>query len=204
MKISQIISYFFHPINFSIVGAFLYFLFVPKYIYKPQEYLVLIIIFIITYLSPLLLLFLLKKYGIIKSYQMITVEERKFPVLLFISISIFIGYWIFKTSIADLLSMFYFGYALSLVLIYSFLYLKRKVSIHTVAVGGLIGFLFYFSYYYKINLLFLLIVFSILSGIIGSARLHLKAHTLSEVIYGFIIGLISQLIVFGIFITYKI
>lgn len=196
MKLSKIISYFFHPINFSIIGAFLYFLFVPKYIYKPQEYLVLIIIFIVTYISPLVLLYLLKKYKIIQSYHMVTIEERKFPVILFISISFFIGYWIFETAIADILSLFYFGYGLALIIIYLFLYFKRKASLHTVAIGGIIGFLLYFCYYYKINLIYILVGFFLLSGIIGSARLHMKAHSLSEVISGFFIGLISQIIVF--------
>ena len=58
IKFSKFISYFFHPINFPIIGTLLFFLFIPKFIFKPQEYTILIVIFIGTYISPLLLLVL--------------------------------------------------------------------------------------------------------------------------------------------------
>lgn len=200
MNLSKFISYFFHPINFSVIGALIYFLFVPKYIFKPQEYIILVVIFIATYLIPLMLLFAMKRIAMIGSYHLITIEERKFPLLLFISISLFIGYWLFKTSIVDLLSLFYFGYGLSLIIILVLLYFKRKISLHTAAVGGLVGFLVYFSYFYKINLLLLISIFFFLGGVIATARLQMKAHTLSEVLIGFLIGFGSQLVIYSYYI----
>ena len=200
MNLSKFISYFFHPINFSVIGALIYFLFVPKYIFKPQEYIILVVIFIATYLIPLMLLFAMKRIAMIGSYHLVTIEERKFPLLLFISISLFIGYWLFKTSIVDLLSLFYFGYGLSLIIILGLLYFKRKISLHTAAVGGLVGFLVYFSYFYKINLLLLISIFFFLGGVIATARLQMKAHTLSEVLIGFLVGLGSQLVIYSYYI----
>lgn len=200
MNLSKFISYFFHPINFSVIGALIYFLFVPKYIFKPQEYIILVVIFIATYLIPLMLLFAMKRIAMIGSYHLVTIEERKFPLLLFISISVFIGYWLFKTSIVNLLSLFYFGYGLSLIIILVLLYFKRKISLHTAAVGGLVGFLVYFSYFYKINLLLLISIFFFLGGVIATARLQMKAHTLSEVLIGFLIGFGSQLVIYSYYI----
>jgi membrane-associated phospholipid phosphatase len=199
MKFSKFISYFFHPINFSIIGALLYFLFVPKYIYKPQEYTILIIIFIGTYLFPLFLTYLLKRFGMINSYHMVTIEERKFPTLLFISISFIIGNWLYKSSVVDLLSLLYFGFGLCLIIIYILLQFKRKISLHTAAIGGLIGFLLYFSYYYKVNLIVLFTVLFLVSGVITSARLKMNAHTLSEVLTGYILGISSQFLVYFIY-----
>jgi len=199
MKFSKFISYFFHPINFSIIGALLYFLFVPKYIYKPQEYTILIIIFIGTYLFPLLLTYLLKRFGMINSYHMVTIEERKFPTLLFISISFIIGNWLYKSSVVDLLSLLYFGFGLCLIIIYILLQFKIKISLHTAAIGGLIGFLLYFSYYYKVNLIVLFTVLFLVSGVITSARLKMNAHTLSEVLTGYILGVSSQFLVYFIY-----
>ena len=112
IKFSKFISYFFHPINFPIIGTLLFFLFIPKFIFKPQEYTILIVIFIGTYIFPLLLLALLKRFGMINSYHMITIEERKFPTLLFISISFIIGNWLYKSSIVNLLALFFIGYGL--------------------------------------------------------------------------------------------
>ena len=152
MKFSKFISYFFHPINFPIIGSVLYFLLIPEYIFKPQEYLILTVILIGTYVFPLFLLILLKRFKMIESFHMEGIEERKFPTLLFISISIFLGNWLYQSTIVDILSLFYFGYGLTLICLYILLHFKLKISLHTAAIGGLIGFLIYFSYYYKINL----------------------------------------------------
>lgn len=200
MKLSKYISYFFHPINFSIIGAVLYFIFVPKYIFKPQEYLFLIIIFIGTYIVPLILTVLMKLSGLISNYTMPTIDERKFPLLVFIAISLFIGNWLMQSTAIDLLALSYYGYGTGLIAIYILLHLNKKISLHTCGIGGLIGFLIFFSYYYKTDVLSLLILLFILSGMIGSARLNLKAHTLKEVLLGFIIGLFSQLAVYSIYI----
>ena len=199
MKFSKLISYFFHPINFSIIGTLLYFLFVPKYIFKQQEYIILVVIFLATYIFPLILLFLMKRFGLIQSYHLKTIEERKFPTILFISICIFIGQWLLKASIVNILALFYIGFAWCLILSYIFLYFNRKISLHTAAIGGLIGFLLYFSFYFKINITLLLVGFFILSGIIATARLELKAHTMSEVVIGYLVGILTQLSVFGIY-----
>ncbi len=200
MKFSKFISYFFHPINFPIIGTILFFLFIPKFIFKPQEYLIIAVIFIGTYIFPILLLWLLKRFEMIKSYHMETIEERKFPILLFISIAFIIGNWIYKSTIVDILALFFFGYGLSLIFITLFLYLKIKISLHTLGVSGLIGFLIYFSHFYKINVIVLLSALFVLAGLVASARLKLHAHQLNEVLLGGIIGIVAQFIVYAIYI----
>lgn len=200
MKFSKFISYFFHPINFPIIGAIIFFLFIPKFIFKPQEYTILAVIFIGTYLFPLILLWLLKRFQMINSYHMASIEERKFPTLLFISISFIIGNWLYKSSIVDLLALLFFGYGLSLICTSLFLYLKLKISLHAMAISGLIGFLIYYSYYYKINLIPILALLFVIGGLVASARLRLRAHQLNEVILGSIVGFATQFIVYFIYI----
>tara|TARA_R110001583_G_scaffold71272_1_gene201060 strand:+ start:2649 stop:3257 length:609 start_codon:yes stop_codon:yes gene_type:complete len=199
MRFSKFISIFFHPINFPIIGALLYFLFIPKYIYKPQEYLFLGVIFILTYIFPLVLLLLLKRFKMINSYQMKTIEERKYPTLLFTSISFILWNWLVKSTRVDLLSLLFLGYAIAFIISYLFLFFKVKISLHTGAIGGLIGFLIYFSYTFQINLIVLISLFFILSGLIASSRLRLQAHTQSEVFLGFIIGLGSQFLAYFLY-----
>ncbi|MDD3721299.1 MAG: hypothetical protein PHW92_02260 [Lutibacter sp.] len=199
MKFSKFISYFFHPINFPIIGVILFFLFIPKFIFKPQEYSILTIIFVVTYIFPLILLWLLKRFGLINSYQMVTIEERKFPTLLFISISLFIGFWLFKSSVVDILALLFFGYGLSLISTSIFLYLKLKISLHTMAISGLIGFLIYYSYYYKINLTPILALLFVIAGLVASARLRLRAHKLNEVMLGGVVGFTAQFIVYFVY-----
>jgi hypothetical protein len=200
MKFSKFISYFFHPINFPIIGTILFFLFIPKFIFKPQEYTILVVIFIGTYIFPIVLLWLLKRFGMINSYHMVTIEERKFPTLLFISISFIIGNWLYKSLIVDILSLLFFGYGLSLICTSLFLYLKLKISLHTLAISGLIGFLIYFSYFYKINLIPIMALLFVLGGLVATARLRLQAHQLNEVILGCVVGFGSQFIVYFVYI----
>lgn len=200
MKFSKFISYFFHPINFPTIGAILFFLFIPKFIFKPQEHIILAVIFISTYIFPLLLLTLLKRFGMINSFHMVTIEERKFPTILFISIAFMIGVVLYKLSIVDILSLFFFGYGLSLIIAYLFLYLKIKISLHNLGISGLIGFLIYFSYFYKINLIMVLALLFVLGGLIASARLRMQAHQLNEVVLGAMVGLTMQFIVYLIYI----
>jgi membrane-associated phospholipid phosphatase len=201
MKISKFISYIFHPINFSIIGALLYFLLVPKYIFKPVEHTILIVLFSGTYVFPIFLLYLMKKFEMIQSFEMTSIEERKFPTVLFISITIFIGYWLYKTTIVNLLALFYLGYGICLIGIYLFLYFNRKISLHMAGIGGLIGFLIYFSYHFKINLLWLFMLLFVISGLIATARIKLKAHTPTEVLIGYFLGIFSQFIVYLSYIT---
>ena len=200
MRFSKFISYFFQPINFSILGAFIYFLWIPKHIFKLQEYFILSLVFIGTYLFPLLALLALKKFNVIYSYQMRSVEERKFPLLLFMLISYSIGNWLFKAATVDLLALFYFGYTLALFIAYILLHFKIKASLHAGAISGLIGFLIYFSYHYKTNLLFVLACLFLLAGIIGTSRLRLKAHTLKELFWAYSIGFFTQIISYLIYI----
>jgi membrane-associated phospholipid phosphatase len=128
-----------------------------------------------------------------------TIEERKFPLLLFISIAFIIANWLFKATTVDLLALFYSGYGIGLIFAYLLLLFKLKISLHTAAVGGLLGFLLYFSYTYRINLMLFLGLFFILGGIIGTARIKLKAHSLKEVILGFSLGVLTQFMVFGFY-----
>lgn len=200
MKIAKFISYIFHPITFPIVGAFIYFLLVPSYIFKQQEYLFLIVIFIGTYVFPLVLLLLMKSFKMISSYHIDSIKERKFPIVLFISIAYIIANWLAKAGTVDILSILFYGYALGLLLAYLLLYIKFKISLHSSAIAGLIGFLIYFSIYYQQNVLYLLIALTILGGLIGSARLKMGAHSLKEVLWGGVLGVASQFAAYYIYI----
>jgi len=196
MKFPKFISYFFHPINFPIIGTILYFLLLPEYIFKAQEHLILIVTIAGTYVFPLFLLVLLKQFEMIKSYHMETIEERKFPTILFIGISLILGNWLLKTNVVNVLSLFYFGFTLALTCSYLALHLKLKISLHTGAVGGLIGFLICFSYHYKINVVLFLSLFFLISGLIAYSRLRLQAHKINEIVIGFVLGIFSQIIMY--------
>lgn len=199
MKFAKFISYFFHPINFPLIGGLLYFFFIPKHISKNQEYIFLLVIFIGSYVFPIFLLALLKRFSMIKSYHMASIEERKYPTILFIALSLIIANLLRKSNTVDLLVLLYVGYAFGLSISYMFLFFRKKISLHTAAIAGLIAFLIFFSFTYKINMLIFIALFFFLSGLIAFARLQLKSHTVNEVFLGFFIGFISQCLVYFIY-----
>ena len=72
--------------------------------------------------------------------------------------------------------------------------LKFKASIHMIASGGILMFLIATSIHYSINLNGLIAILFVLVGVIASSRLHMNAHNYPELIVGFFIGLLPQLI----------
>ena len=196
MKFYKFISYIFHPILVPIVCTLLYFIIIPNHIPREFAYWVLGIVFVTTYIIPLLLLYVLKKVKLIESYQLSIINDRKFPILFFTSLTLVLGIRLLKFNVVDLLAFSFFGCALALGIVFVLLFFKTKTSLHTLGVSGLIGFIIMISYEYKLNLLVLLISLFLLFGVIATSRLKLQAHKMSEVLLGFFIGLLSQLIIY--------
>ncbi|MFD1314310.1 hypothetical protein [Namhaeicola litoreus] len=198
LSVSKIISYIFHPVLFSTVGSLVYFIIVPNHIPKKQEYIILAIIFVSTYILPLLLLYTLKHFGLIESLEIFSIQERKFPVIFLIILTFMLGKMLTALGGVDLLGVSFYGTCIGLLLIYLLFSVNIKASIHTMGMGTLIGFTMIMSLYYEMNLIWLIAIFVILFGFLGSARLALKAHKPFEVYIGVLIGIFSQLAVFSI------
>lgn len=190
----KLISHVFHPLLFSFIGSFLYLVLTPKHIIKKQEYVILMIIFMSTYILPVFVLALLKRMNMIQSYKLDTIEERKFPILFFIILSFMIGNLLINIQIVDLLAFSFYGTAISLGFTYILFTAKIKTSLHTLGIGGILSFIIIMSFEYKLNYNLIIAVLFILSGLIAVSRLALKAHKPKEVYIGFLIGMISQLI----------
>ena len=86
----KLISYLFHPLLCSFAGTFLYLFLSPEHIIKEQEYIILLVVFISTYLIPVILLVFLKRLKLIEDYHLRSISERKFPILLLIIVRQFI------------------------------------------------------------------------------------------------------------------
>lgn len=195
MSFHRIISSLLHPILFPILGSVFYLFAIPRYISDKYKLLVLSIVFIGTYLIPILLLMLLKQSKIIQSFHLSSIEERKFPMLFLSFLGILIGRMLFKIAIVNDLAIFIIAGSFALLLVYGFLWLRVKVSIHTLGIGGLIGFVISLSIFYRQNFIWLIALLFVLFGIIANARIRLKAHSFVEVIIGLIIGVATQLLV---------
>jgi len=196
MKFYTFISFIFHPVLVPMVATLLYFIIIPNHIPKEFTYRILSIVFVTTYIIPILLLYFLKKVNLIESYQLLSINERKFPILFFVILSLLLGKLLLKPKTIDILALSFFGCALALGIVYILFISRVKTSLHTLGVSGLIGLICIISYQYQINLLVLLIFLFILLGIISTSRLKLKAHKMNEIFIGIIVGFFTQIIVY--------
>lgn len=196
MRFYNLISVIFHPMVVPTVGVILYFLLVPSSLQQEQKLAVLGLIFVATYLIPLCILFLFKKLKIINSYRADTIKERKVPIAIMIVLFYLLGNTF--NNIANLrdLTFLFYGSSLGLFLIYIFFFLNIKTSIHLLSLGIATSFFMLINKLHVFNFIWIVIVCILLSGIVASARLYLKAHTNLEVYLGYAFGFLSPIILF--------
>ena len=66
-----------------------------------------------------------------------------------------------------------------------------KVSTHMAAIGGVTGGLIAFSFMFGFNPVWWLSFVLILSGLVGTARMIMRVHSLHEICIGYIVGMIT-------------
>jgi membrane-associated phospholipid phosphatase len=196
MKFHKFISTILHPIVLPTLGVFLYFVFVSQSFEKRLQLIVLGLVFALTYVVPVLLLLFLKNFGFIKDFQVSTIKERRFPVIFMILLLYFLGNTIIQIPTIRNLGILFYGTSLSLTCIYLLFSVKLKSSLHLVSMGNMIGFFLIMTNINSLSMLPIIILLILLSGILASSRLYLKAHTPVELLIGFSLGIVCQFILF--------
>jgi len=198
MKFHKIVSLIFHPVNMPTIGILLYLILVDIRININQKLTLIGIVFLATYLIPMLLLIVLKSLNLIHSYKASTIPERKFPIIIMIILFFFIGKSFNEITAIKDISILFYGTSLSLVIVYLLFSLKIKTSLHLISMGSALGFLILLEKIEGLSLKPVLMIFVIITGFVGTSRLYLKAHKPKEVYIGFFIGLISQFFAFEV------
>ncbi len=189
--IAQVVSYILHPLFVPAAVAAWLLLKHPLYTLLLEELTrvrLLAMVSINTILFPVLIAFLLWKLGFIKNLQLDTQRERIFPLVA----NIIFYFWAWNVSrnldnIPTPLIQWLMGVFLTSS-IAMFLNIYMKISLHTLAMGGLIG----FSALMMINDPFwpawMLALSLLLGGLAGTARLIREAHLQGEVYVGYLAG----------------
>jgi hypothetical protein len=206
------ISVLFHPLFMS--AYFLLFLYMlnPVFIDIADKTATLFIIQLLaaTIVFPMVAIFMMKGLGFIDSVEMKDHKERVGP-LLTTSIFYIWMYLNFKRSsyVPDYITYFLLGCTVSLFVSF-FITLFYKISLHAVAIAGLICGLYivktkYFFYEfilpligktYVINADILILVLLLVCGLIGTCRIFLKEHTTTQIYTGYAVGSLSMAIAF--------
>lgn len=188
------ISYIFHPLIMPLIGVVFYFSKTPRFIPDPVMKAKVFSITILTLILPILLYFLLKTIKRVDSLHLKSTKERVIPLLLHTFIIILILNRVLPYYEIQELYYFYLGILFSTLTCLFLALFKIKASIHMIASAGFFMFALALSIHFKININGTIALMCIIIGAIATSRLHLKAHTNTELLIGFFIGLLPQLV----------
>ncbi len=191
MRFQKVISTILHPIVIPTIGVMLYFLLSPLTFNSNQKLIVLLLIFVFTYIVPLLVLVLLKKLDIIESFRLKKIKERRIPLLLMILIFYALPNGLSYLRALQDISLLFYATALALSTAYILLFIKFKTSIHLLSLGISCGFFMLLTIIDNQSYLTVIIVNILLAGLLATARLKLKMHVNKEIYFGFLIGILS-------------
>jgi hypothetical protein len=151
------------------------------------KYLLTGLVFLTTVLFPVMIVFLLYRLKIVKSFLMETKEERIYP-LLATAVFYYLTYYLLKSFTLSFIFSYYMLGATFLTICAMILSFYRKISLHMIGIGGMIGLLMGVSLNLKIDLTWYIIPAILLAGILGFARIKSNSHKPSEIYSGFLVG----------------
>lgn len=171
-------------------------LYIPLDTDKPWL-IILSVVFICTYLLPLVLSWMLLKLGRISSITHPSENDRR-VLLAFTALCYILVYYTFHKRMppsAQSLNVFMLGINISIIstLIIS---LFTKVSFHSVGAGGLLGTVIGLMHYTHTSLYTWLLGAFAIVVLVGLARYKSKAHDAFNIYIGLIIGIAAQALVF--------
>jgi hypothetical protein len=195
-KIAKTISLLFHPLLFPSYFILLIFNlnnYISLLIPFGAKAMIFFMIFVSTFIFPTIFILILKQKGLIQSLQMETREERVYPFAIAGIFNFSAFYMIKQIQVPEEYYLFLLGSA-SLILICLAINFFTKISAHLAGAGGLTGAMTGISIRMNIDLVMLIAIIILCSGLIGFARLKLNAHNPAQIYAGFICGMIVMTI----------
>lgn len=183
------VSILFHPLLLPLYVLFItfnsgtIFSYVPAYTQNMSYLLTLLGVT----LTPLACLPLLKWLGLIENYRLMHKQDRVFPVLATIVGAFIVFYFSRNLPYSNIVRQFYL---IMVIMLSGFMIvtIRWKISMHMTAIGALGGFVFILGMKYLGEVINLLPILILASGILASSRLYLKRHTPAQVYVGYIYG----------------
>lgn len=188
-------SYIFHPVWMPLLGSLLYFLITPRYFPLPLIKAKILAITITTLFIPVVFYFLLKNLGKATNMFLNDVKERRWPLFFFCLLISLNLYQILDVYNYPALYYFFVGILFSALTGFLLALLRLKISLHMVGLSGILMFVIALSIFYRINLIYTISFLIVALGWTATSRLQLKAHNWLELVLGFLVGILPQIIV---------
>lgn len=194
IKVAKIISAIFNPFVVPFL-AFLVLFFCSYLSMLPLTYrlIVLGIVYAFTILLPMIAIFFFRKingwgFGVFRDRK-----KRFVPYLLTIICYVSCLVMMIRIGLPRYMTGIILATLMAMV-ICIVVNIKWKISEHMTAIGGVIGGLIAFSFLFNYNPTVWLSLFILLAGVLGSARIILRHHTLPEVLTGFAVGAVCAIL----------
>jgi len=140
-----------------------------------------------TIILPLMSVFFLIKIGRVNSLEMSNHKERSLPLFITV-IWMSLGFYMLNDILFPLpiLKAEIIG-AILIILFAAIISKFWKISLHLLAIGGVVG-IFIALQLIEGGVMYLLLIFILFSGILGVVRIAQKAHNHTQVYVGFLLG----------------
>jgi hypothetical protein len=191
-KLALIISFIFHPLLMPTMLFSVLLLVAPEF-FSPYSFdqmkLLTVLIFVTTFVIPLLSMSTLKFTGTISSFMLEKRKERLLPfffTVFFYAITVYM--FTYRIGRIDSITLL-LGTITVVILVVALMTIKIKVSAHSAGMAGGIGFLWALKLTYTdMTLLWPLLGAILITGIVMTARMFLNAHRPIEIYLGAAIG----------------
>ena len=191
---ARILSAVFTPFMVPFVAFLLLFLFTYLRI-LPLQYklIVLAIVYCFTILLPMLSIYLMQKINGWSLHELGKRERRYVPYILTILSYAGCLVTMYRYHLPRYMSGIVTA-ALICMVICAAVNFRWKISTHMASCGMMVGGLLSYSFIFRFNPVGWLCFFILLAGLLGSARIIVRQHTLNEVGGGFLVGLFCGVI----------
>ncbi len=187
-------SYIFHPLFIPLYACFFYLFADESYTINTEKLIVFAEVVVVTMVIPLLIFLLLRSIGKISSMMAPKLGERKMPLV----IQCFLIILLVKKGITieryPEFHFFFLGALMSTLTALLLLFARTKASLHMMGISALMLFVFGLSKHFQTQNTFWITFLIVMNGVVASSRLEMRAHTPKELVLGFLLGSIPQML----------
>ena len=195
IRAARIVSAVFTPFSIPFLAFLALFLFsYLRMMPLPYKLVVLGVVYCFTIFLPTLTIFLFRKMNGFKRRDLLERRRRYVPFLLTIVSYAFGLAMMYRLNMPWYMVNIIWA-ALVIMVVCVVLNLRWKLSEHMAGAGAVIGGVTVFCSLFNYNPVWWLRIFILVSGMLGSARIILRHHTLGEVLGGFAVGLLCSVLV---------
>ncbi len=189
--IARVMSMLFTPFYLPLLGlAVLFFLSYLSLMPTGYKIFVLCMVYLFTILLPTMLIHFYRRYQGWSPIELGVKERRMVPYTISI-LCYFVCLYLMETfHIPHFMGSILMA-ALFLQVLCAIINVWWKISTHTAAIGGVAGALIAFSGIFLFNPTWWFCLVMLVAGMVGTSRMILRQHTLSQVLGGFGVGLLT-------------